>query len=84
MLRDDRQSRQRLRLPDDVRHRRHGDHPAGALDGPAGRPIAEVLADPLTLSTDEVVRRTEYVLAGRFATIATTRELLDAGLARAS
>ena len=49
-----------------------------------GRPIAEVLADPLTLSTDEVVRRTEYVLAGRFATIATTRELLDAGLARAS
>jgi nicotinamidase-related amidase len=30
------------------------------------------------LSTDEVVRRTEYALAGRFASIVSTQEVLDA------
>src|SRR2546423_1269609 len=38
-------------------------------DAPAGRTVAEILADPLTLSTDDILARTEYVLAGRFATI---------------
>jgi hypothetical protein len=33
------------------------------------------MADPRTLSTDDVVARTEYALAGRFATIRTTAEL---------
>lgn len=44
-------------------------------DAPAGRSIAEQLADPRTLSAEEVIRRTEYALAGRFATIATVDEL---------
>ena len=44
-------------------------------DAPAGQTVAELLADPRTLPADEVVRRTEYALAGRFATIATVAEL---------
>jgi nicotinamidase-related amidase len=44
-------------------------------DAPAGRTVAEILADPLTMSTDEIVRRTEYMLAGRFATIRTVADL---------
>jgi nicotinamidase-related amidase len=38
--------------------------------------IDDLLADPRTLSGDEMVRRTEYALAGRFAKIATTAELV--------
>lgn len=44
-------------------------------DAPANRPLAEVLADPRTLGTDDILARTEYALAGRFATIATVAEL---------
>jgi len=44
-------------------------------DAPPGRTVAEILADPLTLSTDDVITRTEYALAGRFATIRTVAEL---------
>jgi nicotinamidase-related amidase len=44
-------------------------------DAPADRSLAEVLADPRTLTTDEIIARTEYALAGRFATIATVEEL---------
>jgi nicotinamidase-related amidase len=44
-------------------------------DAPADRTVAEVLADPLTLSAADVVSRTEYALAGRFATIRTVAEL---------
>ncbi|MEU6802884.1 cysteine hydrolase family protein [Streptomyces neyagawaensis] len=40
-------------------------------DAPADQSVAELLADPRTLPADEVIRRTEYALAGRFATIAT-------------
>ncbi|WP_435131117.1 cysteine hydrolase family protein [Actinacidiphila sp. bgisy144] len=52
-------------------------------DAPAGRSVAELLADPRTLSAQEVIRRTEYALAGRFATIATVAEL-EAAAARTS
>jgi nicotinamidase-related amidase len=45
-------------------------------DAPPGRPIAEVLADPRTLPVDEVVARTEYALARRFATIRTVEQLV--------
>lgn len=45
-------------------------------DAPADRPYAEVLADPLTLGVDEVISRTEYALARRFATIRTVKELV--------
>jgi nicotinamidase-related amidase len=49
--------------------------PLPRWDAPAGRTLAEVLADPTTLSTVDVVRRTEYALAGRFARIATLDEM---------
>lgn len=44
-------------------------------DAPADRPLDEVLADPRTLGTDDILARTEYALAGRFATITTVAEL---------
>jgi nicotinamidase-related amidase len=50
-------------------------------DAPAGRSVAEILADPRTLRAEEVVRRTEYALAGRFATVTTVDRLeVAAGL----
>lgn len=39
-------------------------------------PLAEILADPRTLSSADVITRTEYALAGRFATIATIDEVV--------
>jgi nicotinamidase-related amidase len=45
-------------------------------DAAPGRDLAEILADPLTLRTDEVIARTEYALAGRFATIRTLEEAI--------
>lgn len=45
-------------------------------DAPAGRSLAEVLADPLTLQTKDIVERTCYALAGRFATIRTVAEIV--------
>ncbi|MFD0274725.1 cysteine hydrolase family protein [Kitasatospora sp. NPDC127111] len=50
-------------------------HPIEHRDAPPGRSLAEILADPRTLSTDEIIARTEYALAGRFARIATVEEL---------
>ena len=44
-------------------------------DAPPGRTMEEILADPRTLGTGEISRRTEYVLSGRFATVRTTAEL---------
>lgn len=44
-------------------------------DAPADQTVAELLADPRTLSADDVIERTEYALAGRFATVATVAEL---------
>jgi len=52
-------------------------HPIEHRDAPAGRSVAEILADPRTLGTDEIIARTEYALAGRFARIATVDELTD-------
>jgi nicotinamidase-related amidase len=49
-------------------------NPIEHRDAPAGRTVAEILADPLTLSADDVIARTEYALAGRFATIRTVAE----------
>jgi len=50
-------------------------------DLPADTPYDEVLADPRTLGTDAIVERTEYALAGRFATIRTLDELAPVGVA---
>ncbi|HEY1917535.1 MAG TPA: isochorismatase family protein [Streptosporangiaceae bacterium] len=44
-------------------------------DAPPGRGLGEILSDPRTLGTDDIITRTEYVLAGRFATIRTVAEL---------
>lgn len=44
-------------------------------DAPRDRPYADVLADPTTLRTAAIIERTEYVLAGRFATIRTMAEV---------
>jgi nicotinamidase-related amidase len=54
--------------------------PIAHRDARAGRTVAEVLADPRTLSTGDIVARTEYALAGRFATIRTTAELAGVAL----
>ncbi|WP_327696963.1 isochorismatase family protein [Streptomyces sp. NBC_00459] len=50
-------------------------NPIPHRDAPADQSVAELLADPRTLSADEIIRRTEYALAGRFATIATVDEV---------
>ncbi|MBP0448590.1 MULTISPECIES: cysteine hydrolase family protein [unclassified Kitasatospora] len=50
-------------------------HPIEHRDAPPGRSLEEILADPRTLSTDEIVSRTEYALAGRFARVTSVEEL---------
>jgi nicotinamidase-related amidase len=54
--------------------------PIGHRDAPAGRSLAQILADPLTLPVADVIARTEYALAGRFATISTVAEVTAAAL----
>ena len=49
--------------------------PIAHRDAPSDLSVADLLADPRTLGTDEILNRTEYVLAGRFATIRTVDEL---------
>ncbi|SEN28065.1 cysteine hydrolase family protein [Actinacidiphila rubida] len=49
--------------------------PISHPDAPAGRPLAEVLADPATLRPADVIARTVYALSGRFATVTTVKEL---------
>jgi nicotinamidase-related amidase len=44
-------------------------NPIEHRDAPAGRSLDEILADPRTLGTDQIIERTEYALAGRFATV---------------
>ncbi|MFB7248441.1 cysteine hydrolase [Streptomyces populi] len=58
-------------------------NPVPHRDAPAGQSVAELLADPRTLSAEDVVRRTEYALSGRFATIATVDELETSAASRA-
>jgi nicotinamidase-related amidase len=42
-----------------------------------GLPYDEILASPRTLPTADIIARTEYALAGRFATIATVKDVLN-------
>lgn len=53
-----------------------GTFPIPHWDAPAGQTVDELLADPRTLSAADVVRRTEYALAGRFATVRSTDDFL--------
>ncbi|MBO3749360.1 isochorismatase family protein [Streptosporangiaceae bacterium NEAU-GS5] len=55
-------------------------NPIEHWDAPPGRGLAEIVADPRTLSSEEILRRTEYALAGRFATIQTVDQVVE-GLA---
>jgi nicotinamidase-related amidase len=48
--------------------------PIAHRDAPAGQTAAQLLSDPRTLPAAAVIERTEYALAGRFATIATIAE----------
>ncbi|MEV1319167.1 isochorismatase family protein [Micromonospora arborensis] len=50
-------------------------------DVPETATVEEILADPRTLTNEQIVTRTEYVLAGRFATIRTVDEVTGALLA---
>ena len=45
-------------------------------DFPPGRSVAEIMADPRTLHTADIITRTEYALAGRFAAIASVADLV--------
>ena len=45
--------------------------PIAHRDAPSGQTAEQLLADPSALGASAVIERTEYVLAGRFATIAT-------------
>jgi nicotinamidase-related amidase len=47
-------------------------------DAPANLTPDELMADPRTLRVEDVIARTEYALAGRFAVIATVDELTGA------
>jgi len=53
-----------------------GTFPIPHWDAPAGQTVEELLADPRTLSAADVVSRTEYALAGRFATVRSTDDYL--------
>jgi len=49
--------------------------PIAHRDAPRNLTPDELLADPRTLRVEDIIARTEYALAGRFATIATVDEL---------
>jgi nicotinamidase-related amidase len=49
---------------------------------PEDATVEKIIADPRTLSARDMAERTEYALAGRFATIATVAELTEGMLTR--
>jgi len=53
-------------------------NPIAHRDAPQGQTPDELMADPRTLSAADVIARTEYALAGRFATIRTVDEITGA------
>jgi nicotinamidase-related amidase len=53
--------------------------PIAHRDAPPGQTVEQLLADPRTLPVGAVIERTEYALAGRFATIATIAEVTRPG-----
>ncbi|MFB7506851.1 isochorismatase family protein [Streptomyces broussonetiae] len=50
-------------------------NPIPHRDAPADQSVGDLLADPRTMPAEEIIRRTAYALAGRFATIATVDQL---------
>jgi nicotinamidase-related amidase len=53
-----------------------GTFPIPHRTAPAGASVEDMLADPRTLSASDVVSRTEYALAGRFAAVRTVDDYL--------
>jgi nicotinamidase-related amidase len=53
--------------------------PIAHRDARRGQTVEQLLADPRTLPVSAVIERTEYALAGRFATIATIAEATQPG-----
>ncbi|GAB2618536.1 hydrolase [Paractinoplanes abujensis] len=53
-----------------------GTFPIPHWTAPAEQTVAELLADPRTLAAADVVSRTEYALAGRFAAVRTVDDYL--------
>ncbi|XVV10992.1 isochorismatase family protein [Actinoplanes sp. CA-131856] len=53
-----------------------GTFPIPHWTAPADQTVEELLADPRTLAAADVVARTEYALAGRFATVRTVADYL--------
>ncbi|XVU23634.1 cysteine hydrolase family protein [Actinoplanes sp. CA-054009] len=53
-----------------------GTFPIPHWSAPADQSVGELLADPRTLAAADVVARTEYALAGRFATVRTVADYL--------
>ncbi len=51
--------------------------PAPHWTAPADQSVEQLLADPRTLSAEDIVARTEYALAGRFATVTRVAELVE-------
>ncbi|MFD0856178.1 isochorismatase family protein [Actinomadura adrarensis] len=52
--------------------------PIAHRDLPEEASLDEIMADPRTLTVDEIIRRTEYVLDGRFADVRTVAEVTGA------
>jgi nicotinamidase-related amidase len=50
--------------------------PIAHRDAPEDQTVEQLLSDPRTLPASAVIERTEYALAGRFATIATIAEAI--------
>jgi hypothetical protein len=50
-------------------------NPIAHRNAPADQTVEQLLSDPRTLSVSDVMQRTEYALAGRFAKIRTLDEL---------
>ena len=55
--------------------------PLPSPDAPENAPFAALVTDPRTLSAEEVISRTSYALAGRFATIRTVEQLVGTSTA---
>jgi nicotinamidase-related amidase len=53
-------------------------NPVEHRDSPPGRTLGEILADPRTLSSQDIMARVEYALHGRFAAIRTVEDLIEA------
>jgi nicotinamidase-related amidase len=51
-------------------------NPVAHRDAPEDQAVEQLLSDPRTLPAAAIVERTEYALAGRFATIATIEEAI--------